>query len=374
MDISNSYQTNNGLPVRPSVGGAINYDLKSEKQEIEEMAQEIKKELLAKWKKSYANAQIFPAEIAAMHPEVVSFLLSFGLVGVYDDIARQVNLDANGRNALPHVVWQIAQTKNWGGLDQILESQIPLVHSAHLQLVGLLQQNVLNKIKIISEKPIVSKPVVDDEKVQKKIMQLQLSQALLQYPNLAEQNITSNQIKLRYAPLPMRPSIKNWITDFHDAMGSGKHSPIDRGNFLFHSENGKTLTSAERQKLGTILKSLDEQTLLTIDSVAQVVVFNVDVDVQRNDANAGLDSRFRGNDTVGHVGDGKTSPVSVALMQREEKADDFFQIPGSKPPIGTEEYDAKNNMPREMQTLVQQPSQVQQAQPRSQKNVVDLRS
>ena len=312
MDINNSYQSNNNLSARSNMGGSFGYDLKSEKQEIEEITKEVKKELLAKWKNSYANAQVFPAQIAAMHPEVVDFLLSFNLVSVYDNIAKQANLDAKGRNTLPRVVWQIAQAKSWDGLDQVLESQLPLVHSAHVQVANFLQQNILNKIQAISEKPVQRK-IIGEEQVQKKEVQLPLSQALSQYPKLGEQNVTVDQIKLKYFPTPVRPSIKNWITDFHDAMGAMKHSPIDRGNFLFHSENGKKLTPIERQKLGAILKSLDEQTLLTIDPVAQVVVFenaetsqNLDRKNTENlvrpslaslSGNA-LDSRFHGNDKV----------------------------------------------------------------------------
>jgi hypothetical protein len=272
MDISNSYQSNNTLQTHPNAGGALGYDLNSEKQEIEEITQEVKKELLAKWKKSYANAQILPASIAAMHPEVVDFLLSFELVSIYDNIARQANLDAKGRSFLPHIVWQIAQAKNWNDIDQMLEARIPLVHSVHMQVVDLLKKNILDKIQLLSEKRIVQKNII--EEVSRKETQLSLTEALSQYPKLGEQNITTDQIKLRFMPSLVRPSIKNWITDFHDAMGAMKHSPIDRGNFLFHSENGKKLSPADRQKLGVILKSLDEQSLLNIDTESQAVIFD----------------------------------------------------------------------------------------------------
>ena len=79
MDNNSFYQSNNGMPQRGNTGGALGYDLQSEKQEIAQITREVKKELLAKWKKSYANAQIFPAPIAMMHPDVVDFLLSFSI-------------------------------------------------------------------------------------------------------------------------------------------------------------------------------------------------------------------------------------------------------------------------------------------------------
>ncbi|NTW26908.1 MAG: hypothetical protein HGA36_01145 [Candidatus Moranbacteria bacterium] len=272
MDTNSQYQLSSGMPARANAGGVFGYDLQLEKQEIVKITNEVKNELLTKWKKSYANAQIFPATVAMMHPEALDFLLSFDLVSVYDNVARQAGLDANGRSVLPKIVWQIAQEKNWNLLDQILEAKLPLSRPMHVQVANLLKEKILNKVQMLCEKP-VTKKIVEGEFVENKKIQLPLAEALAQYPKLAEQNVTSSQIKLRYAPVPARPSIRNWMTDFHDAMGSMKHSPIDRGNFLFHSENGKVLSASERQRLGTILKSLDEKTPLTIDPIMQVVVF-----------------------------------------------------------------------------------------------------
>ena len=99
MDINNSSRFNNDSSMRGKGIDNFGYDLKTEKQEIEEITREVKQELLTKWKKTYANAEIFPAAIAAMHPDVVDFLLGFNLVSVYDNIAKQAGLDGKGRNA-----------------------------------------------------------------------------------------------------------------------------------------------------------------------------------------------------------------------------------------------------------------------------------
>ncbi|NTV40662.1 MAG: hypothetical protein HGA61_00065 [Candidatus Moranbacteria bacterium] len=107
-----------------------------------------------------------------------------------------------------------------------------------------------------------------------RIVSMPLSQALGTFLNLGEQAITSNPLKLRYFPTPVKPSIKNWITDYRDSLGAGKHTTIDRGNYLFHGENGKKLTPVERQKISVLLKSLDEGTLLEINSDFQSVIFN----------------------------------------------------------------------------------------------------
>lgn len=250
------------------------YDLAEEKKIIADINEEIKNELLLKWKKTYANAEIFPAAVAAMHPDVVDFLLGFNLVSVYDDIAKQANLDEKGRNVLPQVVWQVAAEKKWDGASQILEAKIALDSSVKTLVLQLLEQNILGKIKVLSEKTFVKKENVSVASVgAKKEIQLPFSKALEQYPKIGEQNVSVNPLKLKYFPSPVRPSLKNWITDFHDNMGIGKHSAVDRGNYLFHSENGKKLTPVERQKISNILKSLDENSPITIDPDKQVIVF-----------------------------------------------------------------------------------------------------
>ncbi|NMC87127.1 MAG: hypothetical protein GYA69_01595, partial [Candidatus Moranbacteria bacterium] len=103
--------------------------------------------------------------------------------------------------------------------------------------------------KVLEIEPWLLEQKREDSTPTRQMEHLNISDALVKYPNLGEQKITVNQIKLKYFPTPARPSIKNWITDFRDNMGSGKHSSIDRGNYLFHSENGKRLSSSERKRL-----------------------------------------------------------------------------------------------------------------------------
>lgn len=285
---------------------AFEYDLKLEKEKIEAIKNKVKKDLAISWRRSYANAPVFPPAVSAIHPEVVDFLLSFSLVQIYDDIARQANLNENGRSILPQIVWQIAQTKDWNSLDSVLESKIQLVHSMHVLVTQLLQQNILSKIKILSEKPVVNHNYGSIPVEPKTVfIEITLSQALSEYPKLGEQNITGNQIRIKSFPVPARPSIKNWIADYHDQMGAGKHSPIDRGKYLFHSENGKSLSSIERQRLGIVLKSLDEQIVVTIDPEKQAVVFTSDNQGANVNANQNSgqvpDSRLRGNDNFANV-------------------------------------------------------------------------
>lgn len=105
------------------------------------------------------------------------------------------------------------------------------------------------------------------------IIKIPLLQALQKYPKLAEQPVTASPIKLRDFPAPARPSIKNWIADYRENLGAGHHGVVERGNYLFHGENTKRLNSNERQKLAWILKSLEEDAPLEIDTASEIIIF-----------------------------------------------------------------------------------------------------
>jgi len=101
-----------------------------------------------------------------------------------------------------------------------------------------------------------------------------LLSAINQYPQLGEQLITSGMIRLKIFPQPVRPSIKNWIEDYRSVMGAERHGMMERGNYLFHTENTKRLASGERKKLAEVLRSLDEDVTLSVDPDRQEIIFN----------------------------------------------------------------------------------------------------
>lgn len=141
------------------------------------------------------------------------------------------------------------------------------------------------KNEILTIKPQVVQEETEEKPIgvaQIKIDNISIGEALVKYPKVGEQSVTVNPLKLRYFPNPVRPSIKNWITDFHDNMGSVRHSSIDRGNYIFHSENGKKLTPIERQKISILLKSLEEGMPMAIDQETQTVIFENTDNSQEN--------------------------------------------------------------------------------------------
>ncbi|HOW60595.1 MAG TPA: hypothetical protein P5548_01250 [Candidatus Moranbacteria bacterium] len=320
------YTNQNNISPKNNAG---QYDLNEERKIADEITEEIKEDLIEKWRTTYENAEIFPYKISAMHSDVLDFLLGFDLISIYDNIARQAGLDMKGRSILPQVVWSVAQSKKWSEAEQELQKRILLPPNTKALTLQLLEQNIISKLIMLSAKPSAKKSPAQSETERR--IQLPLSEALQKYKELGEQNITINQLKLKYFPTPVRPSIRNWITDFHDNMGSGKHGTVDRANYLFHSENGKKLTPVERQKLSLILKSLDEKTPLIIDTELQRIIFT-EGKVFPNEQTENLPSRS-----------GQTAEINMYSKNEESNSfaaieDNYLQVPKYQPPQENKKY------------------------------------
>ena len=132
----------------------------------------------------------------------------------------------------------------------------------------------LDEAKKISQ--IVIQKIIQDQSQQKNYISLSLDMALKQYPETTDQLITSQPIRSRTSQDMIRPSVKNWLTDYTYNLGYDHHDSITRGNYLFQSENTKTLNSQDRQKLSYILKSFDDKTPITVNVGTKQVVFSAE--------------------------------------------------------------------------------------------------
>lgn len=251
------------------------YDLNEEKKIIAEATEEIKKELLGKWQKRYAGAQIFPDSLNNINPSLIEFLLSFNSTIFYDDLAKKFRLNQEQRDLFPQIIWNAAIKKNWNEAEGSMGSKLNLSPEISSQIIQLINQNILYKSKELSESQFVpQKKIISGGRAEIKKIEIPVSQAISTYPKVGEQLITSGMIKLKIFPQPVRPSIKNWIEDYRSMMGAERHGMMERGNYLFHSENAKRITFEERKKLAEILRSLDEGIALKIDSSNQQVIFS----------------------------------------------------------------------------------------------------
>ena len=136
---------------------------------------------------------------------------------------------------------------------------------------------------------IANTPLQESRPAPRKIIQAVLSEALAKSDKLGEQLLTNQPLKLPYFPSPVRPSIKNWIADYHQIYGTGIHSEMNRADYLFKSANAKSLSSEERQRVAFILKALDLELPVAIDSDVQQILFDKPeqktATVERNDTN-----------------------------------------------------------------------------------------
>lgn len=133
----------------------------------------------------------------------------------------------------------------------------------------------LTKAKEITQ--VVIDKIINDrsqeEAYQSGLEQLLIPDALKKYPEIGEQLITANRIKIKSFPDLARPSLKNWLADYHFTLDRGSHNSVERSNYLFHTGNTQTLSTSDRQKLSYLLKCLDENIPVTVSKSAKQIIF-----------------------------------------------------------------------------------------------------
>ncbi|MDQ1283814.1 MAG: hypothetical protein QG620_162 [Patescibacteria group bacterium] len=124
-----------------------------------------------------------------------------------------------------------------------------------------------------TEAAVATRSALNNMPPEAKLIKLSFSDALKKYPELGEQLVTSNKIRLKSFPDSVRPSIKNWLSDYTFNLGYENHNTIVRGNYLFQNENARALNSLDREKLSYVLKSFDENGLVTVNITTKQIVF-----------------------------------------------------------------------------------------------------
>lgn len=140
----------------------------------------------------------------------------------------------------------------------------------HLPDVENLIKNLGGEIPKIIPKPkpkILAKQKPKESPKKKngqEIIQKDIQSAIQEYEELKDQIISSSPIKIVGISETIRPSIKNWLTDYIQSAGAESHSNIERSNYLYHNSNAIKLKESERRLLAEILKSYDEETTLPV--------------------------------------------------------------------------------------------------------------
>lgn len=142
--------------------------------------------------------------------------------------------------------------------------------------MGVTRQIATDMADVLARR-VIQKPFDDTRR------QMPLTAALDQMHDLKDQIITEGGVVVAGANIRMRGTIENWITDYHLAIGQGRHNAVERGNYLFHNRNTRPLTAVDRQRLAIVLKSLDEDVPLTVDTARGTIVFPVAQPIPQRD-------------------------------------------------------------------------------------------
>lgn len=121
--------------------------------------------------------------------------------------------------------------------------------------------------EVINENGIGKEP-------ERKTAKMAIVEALRKFPEIGEQRITSDQIELKSFPYPVRPSIKNWISDYTFNVGLKNKDSLVRNGYLFRNPNTAKLSDRDRARLLEILKSFDEGIAVSVDENRKLIVFS----------------------------------------------------------------------------------------------------
>jgi hypothetical protein len=226
---------------------------------------------------------IHPNGTSLTHEESVAMWLNLSTISeeTYQVLYSSLVADAMTRmhdtlQLTDDVTMRIAALMRVFYFDKVTLEQLPTLLKDE---VGLPQEKIAVTMNFIRTEILtlkaqnISQETVEEEVSQIKTATLILLGALAQYPHINDQVLTSNRLQVRNEKELVRGSVRNWLRAYRDAVGVRNHTAIERGQFLFHSENTKKLASAERDRLAVVLKSLDDNELLTIDVEKQEIVF-----------------------------------------------------------------------------------------------------
>lgn len=166
------------------------------------------------------------------------------------DLARQIALAVAEKQFLP-------VRKYLGGTENLIVS-----------LGGILPPHppdaseLMNKIAIIAVSDSHAQPII------KKPFRL----AVQENKEVLNQILTTDPIKIAEFEQPVRPTIKNWLSDYIKHKGTGYHDELERSDYLYKSLNAINLPGEERAKLAKILRAYDEDSEVPISSENKLIL------------------------------------------------------------------------------------------------------
>ncbi len=153
------------------------------------------------------------------------------------------------------------------------------------EIANSIKKEIINNIKN-------NRTLINTGEEKNVIVKLKLEDALRKFPEIGEQAVSSASLRGGGFSDMLRPTIKNWIKDYYQEMGTGKHDLMQRGDYLYHGKNTKRVSEAERQKLMALIKSLEDGELLRVDGQQKEIIFDAYKEPQKVDIKSSLKDNF----------------------------------------------------------------------------------
>lgn len=196
------------------------------------------------------------------------------LPGILWNIQQDFHLDRNSILQLSRLIrWFFYKKLSWNEFGVRIESLL-LASQGNNSQVGPLMERIRKDVIELVPQPVPDESESREEaSAPQNLVRLPLLKALSEYPQMHGQRITQEKIRITSERDPAAPTVRNWLRAYRDALGVGKHNAMDRGKFLFQSENSKHLAPEERERVSVILKSLDENDPVTVNPSRQEIIF-----------------------------------------------------------------------------------------------------
>jgi len=96
---------------------------------------------------------------------------------------------------------------------------------------------------------------------------------LSKFPKAGDQLIGEKPIQMLQNGEWVQPTVNNWLADYRTYAGAGPHETKERSDYLLRSPNTQNLNTKDREKLGLLLRSYDENYILKFSKDRQEILF-----------------------------------------------------------------------------------------------------
>ena len=194
-------------------------------------------------------------------------------------IQQDFELDDSAVMQLSRLIrWLFFERLIWEDFSLRIESLLLAAHgdaSRTKELLGRIGTDVLDMKPTPYQEEISEENDTDTQmpSISDQIKEMPLLKALSDYPDLHNQRVTDGKIQIKSERDPVPATIRNWLRAYRDELGVGRHNTVDRGRFLFQTENTKNLTQSERERISLLVKSLDDDDPIRFHLTQKKILF-----------------------------------------------------------------------------------------------------